>query len=228
MASLGTAPLVAADPTTAVAASPTPKILFLGNSITKHSPKADIGWTGNWGMAASAADKDYVHLVTKGVADRTATVPQMLVQNIAVFERTYATYDLSANLKDAVKFQPTLIILAIGENVPVFKTGEDKALFTKQVINLLTSLKASSPAGRPAPVIIVRSSFWPHPAKDQCLREACEAVGGIFVDLAVPGRKEADYARAEREFQHNGVARHPGDHGMQLIADAILKAMPKL
>ncbi len=83
------------------------RILFLGNSITKHGPKADIGWTGNWGMAASAEDKDYVNLVTKGIAALSTTPPQTLVQNIAEFERTYATYDLSTKLKAAVEFQPS-------------------------------------------------------------------------------------------------------------------------
>ncbi|MEI6540199.1 MAG: hypothetical protein WCO86_11845, partial [Planctomycetota bacterium] len=40
------------------------RILVLGNSLTLHGPKAEIGWAGNWGMAASAQDKDYVHLLT--------------------------------------------------------------------------------------------------------------------------------------------------------------------
>ncbi|WP_009962827.1 SGNH/GDSL hydrolase family protein [Verrucomicrobium spinosum] len=205
------------------AAAPTPqKILFLGNSITKHGPKADIGWTGNWGMAASAEDKDYVHLVTKGLTKTDAPAPQTFVQNIAEFERNYATFDLATKLKDAANFAPTLIILAIGENVPALKNDEEKALFTKQVTSLLTTLK-----GPNSPKIIVRSSFWQNAAKDQCLKQACDTVGGIFVNIAGLDKVEANYARSERPFKNEGVARHPGDRGMQAIADAIVKAVPQ-
>ena len=33
------------------------RVLFLGNSITLHAPAPNIGWTGNWGMAATRANR---------------------------------------------------------------------------------------------------------------------------------------------------------------------------
>ena len=47
------------------------RVLFLGNSITLHAALPEIGWTNVWGMAASAAEKDYVHLVTRGIEMKT-------------------------------------------------------------------------------------------------------------------------------------------------------------
>ena len=35
-----------------------PRILFIGNSITRHGPRPSIGWTNDFGMAASSIDKD--------------------------------------------------------------------------------------------------------------------------------------------------------------------------
>ena len=39
------------------------KILIYGNSIALHGPAPKIGWERNWGMAASAREKDFAHLV---------------------------------------------------------------------------------------------------------------------------------------------------------------------
>ncbi|WP_232100757.1 SGNH/GDSL hydrolase family protein [Gimesia fumaroli] len=196
------------------------KILFLGNSITLHGPAPKIGWKGNWGMAASAPEKDFVHIVTGALAKSSGATPKTLVRNIAAFERQYATYDLKQNLKEAFAFQPDLVVLAIGENVPKLETEEAKAQFKASVDQLLKELQTDN-----QPTIIVRSCFWPNPAKDAALRQACQQAGGMFVDISSLGKEESNYARSERDFQHAGVAAHPGDKGMQAIADAILKVV---
>ena len=64
------------------------KILFVGNSITKHSPKADIGWYNDCGMAASSVEKDYVHLLVKKVMQYDPNVSYGIAQ-VAQYERTF-------------------------------------------------------------------------------------------------------------------------------------------
>ncbi|MBN8419198.1 MAG: SGNH/GDSL hydrolase family protein [Verrucomicrobia bacterium] len=204
-----------------VQASAQTKVLFLGNSITKHGPKKDIDWSGNWGMAATAEANDYVHLVTKALTEKAGAAPEVMVKNIADFERAYAGYDIAAKLKDAIEFKADLIILAIGENVPALKTAEDKAKLQASVTALLNALKADR-----KPTILVRSCFWANAAKDEALQQACTEVGGIYVNISSLGKDEANYGRSERPYKHAGVANHPGDKGMAAIAAALVKALP--
>lgn len=197
------------------------KVLFLGNSITKHGPKKDIDWSGNWGMAASAEANDYVHLVTKALTEKAGTAPEVMVKNIADFERAYSGYDIAAKMKEAIEFKGDLIILAIGENVPGLKTAEEKTKLQASVTTLLRALK-----GDRKPTILVRSCFWANAAKDEALQQACSAVGGIYVNIGSLSKDEANYARSERPYKHAGVANHPGDKGMAAIAAALVKAVP--
>ena len=60
------------------------KVLFLGNSITLHGPAPQIGWTGNWGMAASAIEKDYVHLLMQQITSSSDAKPESMATNIAL------------------------------------------------------------------------------------------------------------------------------------------------
>ncbi|MBC8872617.1 MAG: glycoside hydrolase family 127 protein [Planctomycetes bacterium] len=196
------------------------RILFLGNSITLHGPNPGIGWTGNWGMAASSQDKDYVHLVTGALARHCGATPEIMVRNIADFERNYATYDVDLQLKDCFAFEPDLVVLAIGENVSALDSEDAKSQFKAGVMNILRCTLA----GR-RPLVVVRSCFWTNAAKDQVLSQACQEAGGIFVNIGPLGQDAANAARSERSFTHDGVAGHPGDKGMQAIANAIVKAV---
>lgn len=201
---------------------PVSRILFLGNSITLHGPAPKIGWEGNWGMAASAQEKDFVHLLAARIAKEAGGRPEIKIRNIADFERQPGTYDVPAGLKEELALRPNLVVIAIGENVAALSTDDAKATFKRAFTGLLQELKKSG-----SPTILVRSSFWANPAKDEILQSVCQEAGGIFVDNRKLGSDESNYARAERKWEHAGVAAHPGDKGMQAIADAIWLELQK-
>ena len=208
----------------------TDRVLFLGNSITLHGPSESIGWTGNWGMAASAADKDYVHLVTQSLSQQYASAstangpqtPQIKIENIADFERQYTDYPVEEKLQDFLRFKPDLVIVAIGENVPDLFSEESKTQFYGSVTKLLRTIQANG-----NPTIVVRSCFWPNADKDAILKRATTDVSGIFVDISALSKDDSNFARSERKIEHSGVAAHPGDNGMRAIANAIIDAIKK-
>jgi hypothetical protein len=196
------------------------KILFLGNSITLHGPAPAIGWLGNWGMAASEREKDYAHVLVNAVAAMLGRRPEVMIDNVADFERRYDTYDVHSGLKKHLAFKAGLAIVAIGENVPALASEQSRRVFMASLVRLLKTLKANN-----NPTIVVRSCFWPDKTKDDILKQACAEAGGIFVDIGGLSKDESHYARSERAYAHAGVAGHPGDKGMKAIADAILKAL---
>ena len=201
---------------------PAAKVLFLGNSITLHGPAPEIGWTGNWGMAASSVEKDYVSLLTAELARVSGTIPRTMVRNVADFERGYDTYDASLALKAELEFRANIVIVAIGENVSEPATQEARKQLAEALARLLITLKKH---GQPA--VFVRSCFWPSAVKDEILRMASAEADASFVDISDLGRDESNAARSERKIAHTGVGGHPGDKGMRAIADAVFAAIQK-
>jgi lysophospholipase L1-like esterase len=192
------------------------KVLFLGNSITLHGPKSEIGWLGNWGMAASVEANDFVHLLTEKIAKAARGRPRILAQNIADFERGFQTYRPEEGLRNELEFKPDLVVVAIGENVPPLSTDLLKAEYRDAFRKLIATLRRHG-----NPTIIVRSCFWADPAKDEIMRAICKELGGRHVDIGALGKDPRNMAGSERKIDHAGVANHPGDRGMQAIADAI-------
>ncbi|MBS0267058.1 MAG: SGNH/GDSL hydrolase family protein [Planctomycetes bacterium] len=199
---------------------PVGKILFLGNSITLHGPAANIGWTGNWGMAASAKEKDYVHRLLDRINKKAGGTPQVMVRNIAEFERNLTDYSVPDSLKDELAFEADVVILAIGENAMPPETEAARERFATALRGLLAEIRRHG-----HPTIIVRSQFWPDAVKDGLLKQECATAGGIFVDIKPLGTDPANAAKAERDIEHAGVAAHPGDKGMDAIAEALWKAL---
>ena len=58
------------------------------------------------------------------------------------------------------------------------------------------------------------------------MKQAAAQAGAIYVDVGALGRDPANAARSERKFEHEGVAGHPGDKGMQALANALFCGNP--
>lgn len=196
------------------------KVLFLGNSITLHGPAPDIGWNGNWGMAASSQDKDFVHLLIARINKEAGGKVQVKIRNIADFERRLTEFNIEQDLKEELAFAADVIILAIGENSATPKSDQDRERMSQALNNLLAQLKKEG-----QPKIFVRSQFWPDAEKDKLLKRACEDAGAVWVELEQLGADPVNSARSERKIDHDGVAGHPGDRGMTAIADKIWAAL---
>lgn len=73
--------------------------------------------------------------------------------------------------------------------------------------------------------VIVTSSFWKH-CGDESLREYAEENKYPFIYLGDLG--ENDSMKALGKFEHKGVANHPGDKGMKVIAERIVRELNKI
>lgn len=199
------------------------RILFLGNSITYHPSLPSINWYGAWGMAASSADKDYVHVLTNRIGQAAGAMPSFMATNIFNFETNYTTYDPAANLQAELAFQPDIVVLAIGENVPSLGATQAETDYANAYSNLLSVLKNNG-----NPTIFTRSCFWADATKDQIMRTATLAAGDYFVDISSLCRNSANYAYSEATYadeRFSSFNSHPGDAGMTAIANLLYDSM---
>jgi hypothetical protein len=179
---------------------PQKKILFVGNSITVHDPAPSIGWYGNWGMAASAADKDFVHLTAAryGADFRTA--------NAGDWETGYQSFDYST-MRPLDGWADTVVI-KVGENVRNYDTDFAEA-FRKLVQSVSTSTSR----------VYIVSTWWMgdlYQAINRDMQKVAREFGYRWVQIP-----EHDASFNALGFSDSAVASHPGDKGMQLIADSI-------
>ena len=189
-------------------------VLIYGNSIALHGSKPDIGWTNCWGMAASAREKDFAHLVVAGLEAKLGKKADFRIRNIAALERNFTTNIATvAEIAADIKWAPDYVVIAVGENVPVIDAS-----------NAAGYAKFLADVARPFAVggakIVLRSPFWRNDVKAGCTKDAALEIGAVYVDAGHLGAKEEN--KATGLFSHSGVANHPGDLGMRRLADMIL------
>lgn len=195
-------------------------IVVVGNSILAHGKSESIGWYGEgWGMAASAADKDYFTILSNKVADSGFTNVKWSKIGFATFERLIDTrmdYDYQREIDQFLaptvqRVIPDVVIFQIGENVSSSHTKDSYA-------HALVKMAEYCEKINPEVDIIFCKPFWGGNSKVPGVEIAAKKTGHTYADLSQFNNEEN---MAIGLFEHTGVARHPGDAGMKNIADEI-------
>lgn len=193
------------------------RILFVGNSITYHAPKPEIGWFGSWGMAATCEKNDYVHQVVNMLETQYGKVGYGVAQ-LAQWE---LSFDENNKWKDNYcgieSFDADVAVIRMGENIPGTKL---------QLANMMSCIEDMIAFfGKECNQVIVTDCFWKREKLDNLLEKICEEKGYTFCQLS--DLYENREAMALEQFEHQGVALHPSDYGMELIAKRIVELINK-
>lgn len=189
------------------------RILIVGNSITRHGPLPSIGWVHDWGMAASAEDKDYVHLFLQKLTERKEDF-YLCVKQAADWEVA-----LNEGNPDLSKYEE---IRAFGADTVIFRLAEnirgdiDPLVLRNALREFLNFLNPRG--GR----VVLTTPFWAHATAEAEIRRLAQARGYALADLTPLGER-ADM-KAYGLFKNGGVCAHPGDLGMAAIAEEIANA----
>lgn len=190
-------------------------VLIIGNSITLHEAKPSIGWHGSWGMAASVQDSDFVHIIKSYFLNIDSSI-HVEFENIFQFETDFSTYDLT-QLKHLKDLEPDLIICRLGENVN--EKNAKQLDFDVYLESGLQYLKTENTR------VICTDSFWPKEVISSQIEDVCERNYYDFVSIASLYSDSTNMAYGL--FENAGVARHPSDKGMRLIAERIIAAIAR-
>jgi hypothetical protein len=185
------------------------EVVVIGNSLTHYNPVPELGWYGSWGMAASAADRDFAHLVAASLQ-----LPLSSALSFSGLELTPATSAGAIPLMAAPVKATTLVIIQLGDNVQLGVLPE----FAPQYNKLLDAVQQAG-------IVICTSTWWRDDTKDALIETACTAHGGRYVFIGDLKTNRASLDGLGAQFSDPGVNAHPHDWGMAQIAERILASV---
>lgn len=178
------------------------RVLVIGNSITHHAPAPELGWHGDWGMAATTEENDWVHRV---LAEMTEGAQLTLVHCTAPNLRAQAN-DLAARVAEA---RPTLLVIQVGDNM------SPEAASTSTLYEPIRHI-AEATTGR----VLVIGVWGADDIRNTLIAAAAHDARATFVPIH--DIREMDGGQAWDDFGDGPVGWHPSDLGMAMIAERVI------
>ncbi len=200
--------------------------LAIGNSITTH--EKTTYWWNKCGMAASDTDHDYYHLVLKYLKEH---VDGKVVSDSFGFSfwetLSHDRNEMLPQLDPYLGEKVDLVTIQLGEN------AMDLSTYESDYVDLIEYIQDKSPNAK----IIVVGDFWFVDGRDALKESAVKKTGVEYASIEYIvgngnyqcglGRIVYDDEGNEHTVEHEGVAIHPSDEGMKVIADSIIAVLKK-
>ena len=197
------------------------KVMFIGNSITRH-PICNYWW-GYWGMAATRRENDYVHRMMARLQENNPSATYIF-GNIGSWELEFDDHQWAMN--PYVDLLGTdLVVIRLGENVKAEKEGD----FEDALCRLIATIRMFI-----TPRFVITGQFWTRPARETACINAAARTGATYVRINQYDTAEYKESVGNQVYGDDGywhtidnvaVADHPSDLGMEKIAEAILNAV---
>jgi alpha-galactosidase len=184
-------------------------LLVIGNSITLHGVNANIGWYGNWGMAASAEANDFAHLTAAALR-----LP-VSVRNLGIEVHPEQAQPAISELASQVTPVKTVVVVELGDNA----WPDGMADFRSAYAQLL----ADTGNGYS---LLCLSTWWNRSEVDEAIEQECVAHGGLYVYIGDILTDPQNPDRQSTAFADPNVNQHPQDWGMARIAERVVAAIP--
>lgn len=176
-------------------------------------------------MAASTTDSDYFHIVCDRLEERKGKLDAKAV-NAFFWEALHTDRAESlALLEPYLSTRLDLVTIQLGENATNLNT------FYSDFVYLIQLIKERCPEAQ----ILVVGDFWEYQDRDKMKERAASETGAVYVPLAdikdnpayQAGLGTIVYGASGEPhmIDHAGVAAHPGDLGMERIAECILSVL---
>lgn len=201
--------------------------LAIGNSITKHGT-CDYWWN-EIGMAASSTDKDYFHLVTKQLQSKQSVVQSYAFNGYAWEVQTNDRSEVLSLWDGMLNEDVDLVTIQLSENI------SDLSTFQSDFKEMVEYVDDRCPNAE----IIVIDDFWSD-EKSELKKATVDKLNNEgrdvdWVDLSeIRGKSEYqagmgtivyDFDGNGHTIEHDGVAAHPGDKGMEYYAEKIIEKL---
>ncbi|MDR2951579.1 MAG: SGNH/GDSL hydrolase family protein [Prevotella sp.] len=197
------------------------KWVAVGNSITWHP--INNNWAGEWGMAATSIENDYVHILNQNFKNNFDSV-SFKIDWAVDWETNHPNYDLSYFDK-FFDGDEDLVVIRLGENV------KDTTNFEADFRHLIQHLKHLSPNAKFVITGIFMSDSNDLKYKETIQKKIAKSENCIWVPINQLDTKENRNFIGNtvngRTIENQAVADHPGDKGMEAIAEVIFESLQK-